>query len=324
MDLSIVLFTRDRKDSLYDRLKYYSSFNASLFVADSSAEPIDEAEIASLCPNALYYHYDHECAALDKIRKTISKVRTKYFMIVPDDDFFCLEGVLACMRWLDDNPSYSAVQGRWIGFCDEIRGKYVEVYTEPNQDNEAETAVDRFYHLWSNPSQWFYCVARTNLIQINFDKLGNHNEMHHYCEVVVASVMVISGKAKIIPVPFGVGKIHYQPPYKPFAELRAESIAGIDNGWEYMEKDLSKLIAEIDRAEYGVVRSKVKNAFAVFCYTPTRKNNIIPWIKGYLKKLPIIRGQIVHSYFKKRDFSSSLKPPFKKSDLADIEKYIWK
>ena len=321
MDISVVLITKDRKESLYNKLSYYNNIGLNILVADSSETPCDQGAISSLCKNVQYYHYN--CPFLEKIKKTVARVKTKYIMLAPDDDFFCFNGISACVKWLDENMDFNAAQGKWIGFCDEIREKYIEIYREPNQEREEDTAVERFFELWRNPSQWFYCVMRTNSIQECFQKMGDHYEADKYVEIIISSAIAIYGKLKILPVLYGVGKIHDQTPHKSAAELRAESLSGVYNGWEYMENDLAKLIADFDKVEYDSVRNKVRDALYLYCHPNDGRIGIVPWIKGYLNKLPIIRNQIVYTYFKKSDFRYSLKDPFKKDDLAVVEKYIW-
>lgn len=322
MNLSLILMTRDNKKALYNKLKYYNRFNVDVLVADSSESEYDKSELEALCRRVRYYHYSHDCPVLEKIKETLKKVQTDYFMYVPDDDYFCIEGVKECVSFLEENRDYSAAQGKWIGFCDEIKGKYAEVYRQPNQQREESTALDRFVGYWNNPSQWFYCVARTNQIRANYAKMGTDCKELALCEPFVASVVVITGMTKVLDVPFGVSKIHSQLTYKRAKDVHKESVRGRNDSWNTLQSSFTNLIASESDLEYDYISDTVGKSFLRYSYVPTGLENIIPWIKGYFKKLPVVRNYVVHEYFWKSNFKSNTRFPFNESVLEPIERAI--
>lgn len=112
--LTLVIPSYCRQNYILRQMDYWSSFEVRLIVLDGSPYPND-------IPNSLMdirrYFYQHYPVSIEKrLGKSISLVETEYIALLSDDEFFVPTALESCIKFLDENPDYSACKGRAVGF----------------------------------------------------------------------------------------------------------------------------------------------------------------------------------------------------------------
>ena len=112
--VSIIIPTHNRQELLKRSISYFKSkdFNfCSIIIIDSSAKPLN----LKLEKNFKYIHYKKNKFA-SKISYALSKVVTKYCVLVNDDDFISLNGLTKGINFLELNKDYVSYHGEYISF----------------------------------------------------------------------------------------------------------------------------------------------------------------------------------------------------------------
>ena len=97
-NLTICIFTHERKQDLERLVKYWSSTDIKVIILDTSSQP---AKIVN-SKNLKYFHTPNT-PLHKRLLKFSEIVETKYILLSPDDDFFALEGVGKTLEFLDNN-----------------------------------------------------------------------------------------------------------------------------------------------------------------------------------------------------------------------------
>jgi glycosyltransferase domain-containing protein len=109
--LTIVIPTHERHHVLERVIDYYSSWDCTIIICDSS-----EVQYNNTLPeNIIYLHFPGKSIG-HKLYNAMLQVNSLYTCLSPDDDFLAKYALLQGMQFLDDNQDYASVSGNIINF----------------------------------------------------------------------------------------------------------------------------------------------------------------------------------------------------------------
>ena len=175
-DLTIVCPTYNRPHMLKRTLKYYknNNFSCKIIIADSSddiASKIVKETLIEFCDsiNVEYIKMPSDTEFGQKLYESTSCIKTKYTIIIPDDDLVIKSALIKSMEELDSDLSISAIYGNRLS---------ISSISEPDNDLEwvhsfpfysvtidQEDPINRVRRL-PVPSWWQfpYAVCRTKIL----------------------------------------------------------------------------------------------------------------------------------------------------------------
>lgn len=111
-EVTIIIPTYNRHFLLNRSIEYYSNFNCSIIICDSSEK---EIFVSSKCSRLNYLHYQNTTFS-KKLYNAIRNVKTKYVCLSADDDFLSIKGIQEGVLFLNNNLDYYSVQGKYLQF----------------------------------------------------------------------------------------------------------------------------------------------------------------------------------------------------------------
>lgn len=179
-DLTIIVTLHDRRNTLPRLFQWYKDYGCSVICVDSSPLPKpefvkedDEAKkrMYSYLPSNMQYHFNPGFSYLENVSFAIEKVKTKYCVVVCDDDFLIPIGAATCVDFLEKNSDFSAAFGQEAALYDcppkilydileyKLRTEYVNNYA--SSDHKV-----RMRHAWNYfDGLWVHSITRTNTLK---------------------------------------------------------------------------------------------------------------------------------------------------------------
>lgn len=156
---TLLLITHERPKFLKKSLKYYKNFFTNIKVLDSSLHQNNDLK------NQCEYYHCKKKSILQKILLGLSKTKTSYTIITPDDDFFFPNSIKTGVSFLKKNLDYVSVSGKFYSF--EVIGflkKFNLMYKNGYKDISNRSPSNRLKKICSEPMQMTYTLLRTNII----------------------------------------------------------------------------------------------------------------------------------------------------------------
>jgi glycosyltransferase domain-containing protein len=202
---TVIIYTFNRHDLLLRAIDYYQHFDCDIFIADSS-----DSKLSYKFPdNIIYEHFPKSGAVpAEKIYKAAKNITTPYVNLVADDDFLVESSLKSAAYFLDDNPDYVSVQGKYYKF------ELIEnqVTFSPRYDLgsthyavESEDRLSRLARAFNPYFHQIYSVHRTDVFikTWKFDysvrKTGSYKDFA-LDEFLVQLVPMCHGKHKVLPI----------------------------------------------------------------------------------------------------------------------------
>ena len=196
LNLTIVIPTHNRHKYLARIMDYYQDVKYKILIADSS----DNKYALTLPKNAEYHHFP-KANPIWKIDKIVQLVTTPYMFFCADDDFFVKDAIQNCIDFLEANPDYSSVQGRYISFDNFQNLRYLPCYMQGHSLTiDSNIISERLNQLMGNYClPLFYAMHRTPVIQRMF---GDNTSITHGIlnELAVNIYSLIYGKYKTLDI----------------------------------------------------------------------------------------------------------------------------
>ncbi len=205
--LTLIIPTYNSPEFLKRTLSYFDSFGLKLniLVADSS-RPENKDKNVQIIASLKYLkvkhlnNFDSEISPYLKWYQAMLKVKTKYCMLCADDDFISINSLVKALNLLEENPSYSAVEGKELYFVKPpilgittFHWKHGDVWTSFEQ----EDAAKRFENLARGYQPILYAVYRTNFLQYIFRQAYENNSLEYpFGEFLPSFLTVVTGKVK--------------------------------------------------------------------------------------------------------------------------------
>jgi glycosyltransferase domain-containing protein len=117
MNLTIMIATKNRPGFLARAIQYYSisGYKGIISIGDSSssANSTKNLDIIKNYKNLKIDYYKNIRLSADQMMSFLSrKVKTKFSVMINDDDVLIVSSIQKCINFLDKNLDYSAVNGR--------------------------------------------------------------------------------------------------------------------------------------------------------------------------------------------------------------------
>ncbi len=198
--VSIIIPTNKRKELLRRSIRYFESdvFNFCNFLIIDSSPKIFKYKFKK---NFKYIHYKKNSFS-KKIFHTLSKVSTKYCIIVNDDDFIGMNALKKGINFLESNQDYVSYHGEYISFRYLERNNkvlYIAAYSDTLKNNlnfTIDSKVGRVKKLYENRPHWYNALHYTKNLKKSF-KIAILGQDIHFSEILIPFVIGLDGKCKV-------------------------------------------------------------------------------------------------------------------------------
>ncbi|MCD4823616.1 MAG: TIGR00180 family glycosyltransferase, partial [Phycisphaerae bacterium] len=209
--LTLVLPTYNRPSYFARQMAYFATWDTlpALIIADSSEPTIQKAnaeQLLTLCSSAQVDHrqYEQTISPSQKIADSVAQVKTDFFLMVPDDDFFFPSALEEGVSFLQTHPDYVVVHGETVTFTsDPQTGALTSVPYRQESAVESDTAV-RLWRYLNNYFPIFYSIQRTEVYQRVLKKdLPPFHDLF-FPELLFAIAIVLEGCVGKLTVPYSM------------------------------------------------------------------------------------------------------------------------
>jgi glycosyltransferase domain-containing protein len=310
-----MISTKNRSDFLIRLLNYYADRGCKhwIYIGDSSEGPHlrnNQEAVAKLQKRLKIRHFRHQGLSLPaSVRELANSVTTAYATFISDDDFLISETLNKAVKFLEDNPQYSVVQGEALIFSLKSSGPYGEFLGTGRYNLRAveeDSAVQRLKNHLNNYSVTLFGVCRTQDWRRMYREVNTIKDKRFADELLPCSLSVIYGKVKklnslylirqghdrrnILPDLYDwITDSYWQPSYNIFSNCLIEAL---------MEQDgISQDIA------YRVVKQSfwayIRRGFNVKYEYTYRQPSLAKRTKYMLKRIPFLLEtvQFIKSFF---------------------------
>ncbi len=202
-------------------------FNGRLMVLDWGGKRLDEMGLWSAdAPYSVdYRYYGPQMPFHERMRDGAARADTPYLLIYPDDDFFFVDTLGECVRFLEANRDFAAAQGAVFK---------VELVRERNAGTPKSTyrpvtvieclqadPLERLHFLARNYSHWIYCVQRKETMLERLENVARFAKNPAFAEYYDTLFTAAKGRTKLIPSIGSVRSIHDMNTYDVLRKSRS-------------------------------------------------------------------------------------------------------
>ena len=129
-DLTIVIPSYNRQNYLTRQINYWKDYDVEVLILDGSTVPNYKLQ-KSASRNINIIHLPESIER--RFGVAIAMINTKYAAMLSDDEFFLPTSLASSIKFLEDNPDYSACKGNAVGFrVDSVGSKCngIQIYPE--------------------------------------------------------------------------------------------------------------------------------------------------------------------------------------------------
>jgi len=112
--LTIVIPTYNRHKYLLRSIKYWSDCDVDVIILDGGSSALEELSLKKLPPNISYHHLP--IGILERLKIASNLIKTKYSILLGDDEFFIPSALNSAIKSLDSDPELVACCGQSLGF----------------------------------------------------------------------------------------------------------------------------------------------------------------------------------------------------------------
>lgn len=338
-ELSLVIPTKNRKYWIERMLKYYIKvkFSGNIILADSS----DQYNLDILVKKYTYENNDFvpniKIIACPKLRaeqailRALKYVKTKYVLVINDDDIILSKNLEHGLKFLERNKDYVGFIGRSFSiktkndqpFCKDVILKNYNLHS-----SSKNCAINRCVDYISEPSNCVMVVMTTLLAKKAFsfsNSLDPYHQHFIFGEIIHGLIVCGTGKIKMFNFSYCVRQNHSQNEYNNLNFYKFITVSR----WSKTHKVLKNLLLSISKKrlskKYYFDVDELLDSF----YTNTlmnilgikhkKKNNL----KFYLKKKLVNLNNKLRNSFIENIIWYSQKLNSKKIKIDDdLKKYI--
>ena len=215
--LTIVLTLKDRVPFTLRWMRFVNEerFPFRIIIADGGTDNA-AGEILGNKSNFPNVTYDYIRYPIDesvtvyykKVSDSLSRVEAPYLLLADNDDFFCVEGIIKSLEFLEENPEFVASRGNYLGFSVKTKhvddnGDKLELYGEidlrgliyPSVIHGEENAADRLINYFTAWSPNWYNVYRTDIFRSCWNQICDLEMKEiHLMEHTLSALLVTKGK----------------------------------------------------------------------------------------------------------------------------------
>jgi len=200
-DLTIVIPTYNRHGYALRQAHFWTNYNVHVEIFDGSPNSISKSEIKSLPQNVRYWHSP---VSIEERFKMASKmIRTKYSILISDDEFVLPNGLTKCVAFLEDNDDYVSCKGTALIFkwasssvvaktCYPLLRGYKIISNDPQERAERHLSDYQMATLWS--------VTRTEVLFRALTAVGECGTCGSAAvpEILISIVTSLAGKVNVL------------------------------------------------------------------------------------------------------------------------------
>ena len=198
-NLTIVILTIDRHKFLKRTISYYLNFNYNILIVDGTKKKLKSELLKNnkvLYIHSVSHYYERYFIASRNIK-------SKYTIVVNDDEFFLESGLNLCLNFLEKNKDYATACGHVIAFFSRYNKLYgYQGYRYWDQRLVLSNNIfDRIKTFTMNimSTQPYNSVMRTK----TFKKVGNFLNIYEdktsisFIELLINLTIISAGKTKL-------------------------------------------------------------------------------------------------------------------------------
>lgn len=298
---SIFIPTKDRPQYLKRTLDYLSKEKCyfPVLIGDSSIDNFDYSPYSDL--NIKYKNFSPDISVLDRIIEKIKTTKTKYIMMLGDDDFVNLQVIPELCHFLENNPDFVAVDGQEIRVVcgeDGINQNIYHRQPDLSQNSTEERLLKHCKLYWPT----FYTIQKKEVILNSFLFQKKIFHLGYLFQELGGSIIsIVQGKYKNFDKLYLVRQNFHEHSTKAvwWTSLIKES--------EFAEKRdffidaLYNFAKSICLEGNGVSREILRDAFALYCKPFSVQNKKVRYHDIIKSNTPIFFQNIVKKIIKMLD-----------------------
>ncbi len=209
--LTILILTFERHEELKKKIKYWSNvynYKFEILIIDGSSKPL---KITIKNKNIKYLHYKSRDYH-KRIFYGIKYIKTEYFKLEAEDDYFFPSSLNAAIKFLDKNKNYSAAYGD-AGIYSVYKNKLFinHIFREELNLNSNDFKKRLIMYFLNYSPKLYYSLMRTHLFKKNVElwKRSRKNygdKFQRFAEIHLPLILLLSGKVKILNKVFWLRK----------------------------------------------------------------------------------------------------------------------
>ena len=201
--LTVIVTIKDRLNTLPRAMNYYKDFPCDVIYLDSTSE---KKAIQDILPHG--YRHVPDKNYCEKIYECCETIKTKYSVIVCDDDFLSPTGLEECIDYLEQNPSCVSCRGQTASLNDSfIAVESLEYFMEVVFPFSSECPKERVKYAWSHFNGASVHNIVRNDVQKNIFKFVLDNPQFNaikFFDKIHSFMTAIQGNSAVVPVFFGL------------------------------------------------------------------------------------------------------------------------
>lgn len=197
--VTIIIPSYKRQEYALNALKYWSKYAVDLHLVDGSENPIIDIDREIKNPQTKYHHIKI-LSEVDRIKKILPLIKTKYTILSSDDDLLLPEALSNCVEEIEKDNDIISCYGQTLSFYNVENSTmfYRTDYKLNNFKNISNNAVERINKQMNDyvPSI-IYSVMPTDIFQNIFD-VENFDEFRYYASLELRATLLVTyyGKSK--------------------------------------------------------------------------------------------------------------------------------
>ena len=277
--ITLLIPTMNRFSFIKKYLIYLNKygFNGQVLIGDSSDESDFDATSNYIESNVFSFEvtqylfpdmYPHQC-----IKKMLKDIKFPYSMFICDDDILVVSTLKKCIKFLENNPSYSGVGGVsvLVNLDPDNYNNIVSSSVYRVREMVCQTASERVIDLFSNYSVIAYSLARTEEFKCRWpdDVNGKNYDKAIGTEILPCAILAAQGKVKMIDELFVVRQMHEDRILLPKfvdAVLHPQWVTTM----HFAVDKLSGVVSSIDEISYNKAYITVNNAWKEYLVNAVR------------------------------------------------------
>jgi len=264
-------------------------FNGQVLIGDSSDKSNFDATQKYIESNEFSFEisqyafpnmYPHQC-----IKKMLKDIKFPFSMFICDDDILVLNTLKKCLKFLENNPSYSGVGGISVlaKLDTDNYNNVVSTYVYRVREMVCQSASERVIDLFSDYSVVNYALARTEQFKCRWpdDPNGKNYDKAIGTEILPCAILAAQGKVKMLDELFCVRQAHEDRIILPsfFDTVMQPQWADTLN---FAIEKLSNIVSSYDQITYNKANMTVTHAWT---------SHLNKWARSSLSnaKLPLYK-----------------------------------
>ena len=265
-NLTVIITIRNRRNTLPRIINYYADFPAKVIFLDSTKSGPYEHQ-SQISSNI--YSYVPDKNYIKKIYECTLKIKTKYSVVICDDDFLSSSCLYEFIKYLDNNSNCIAVRGQEIALFDNFLSyESIDYLLDLKANSYQNKPLERINKiLLSNYGMSPHSIMR-NSDQIRIQefhlKYSQFNSINFY-DATLSLLLALNGNLKVLPTFYMIRSLETKA--KSF-KLSKEIINEISD-WkpelsfenDFLKQDTTPLekIANINRKQLENIHSNCIN-----------------------------------------------------------------